>query len=70
MRSFGIGRSEGGRAGLKVSSRGQITTTGTLALGTYTATGNMSDAFGDTGAWVYTLTVDPSPFWTESTLAR
>jgi hypothetical protein len=43
--------------GLKVSSRGQITTTGTLAIGTYTAFGTMSDAFGDVGTWVYTLTV-------------
>jgi len=53
----------GGRAGLKVSSGGQITTTGILAMGTYTATGTLSDAFGDTGVWVYTLTVYGSPFW-------
>jgi hypothetical protein len=47
----------GGSAGLNVSSHGEITTTGTLAMGTYTATGTMSDAFGDTGTWAYTLTV-------------
>jgi hypothetical protein len=57
----------GGGTGLTVSSTGQITTTGTLVSGTYTATGTMSDAFGDTGAWVYTLTVDPSFPWTEPT---
>ena len=56
----------GGGAGLAVSSTGQITTTGTLAFGTYTATGTMSDAFRDTGAWVYTLTVASFP-WTEPT---
>jgi large repetitive protein len=57
----------GGGAGLEVSSSGQITTTGTLAAGTYTATGTMSDAFGDTGAWDYTLTVAPSFPFTEPT---
>jgi hypothetical protein len=47
----------GGGTGIRVSSGGKITTTGTLAVGYYTATGTMSDAFGDTGIWVYTLTV-------------
>jgi hypothetical protein len=47
----------GGTAGLKVSSHGKITTTGTLAGGTYTAVGTMSDAFGDTGTFTYVLTV-------------
>ena len=47
----------GGGAGLTVSSSGQIATTGTLAAGTYTATGTTADAFGDTGTFTYTLTV-------------
>ncbi len=47
----------GGGTGLEVSSSGQITTTGTLAAGTYTATGTMGDALGDTGTFTYTLTV-------------
>jgi hypothetical protein len=28
-----------------------------LAVGTYTVSGTVSDAYGDTGAWTYTLTV-------------
>jgi hypothetical protein len=47
----------GGGTGIKVSSGGKITTTGTLAEGIYTATGTTSDAFGDTGTFTYTLTV-------------
>jgi hypothetical protein len=45
----------GGGTGIKVSSSGRITTTGTTA--TYTAFGPRSDTFGDVGTWVYTLTV-------------
>jgi len=44
-------------AGVSVSSSGAITTTGTLAAGSYTASGNDSDAYGDSGTWSYTLTV-------------
>jgi major membrane immunogen (membrane-anchored lipoprotein) len=47
----------GGGTGLTVSSGGRITTTGTLAKGTYKATGTVADAFGDTGTFTYTLTV-------------
>src|ERR1019366_1593146 len=47
----------GGGTGLTVSSGGQITTTGTLAAGNYTATGTVADAFGDAGPFTYTLTV-------------
>jgi len=47
----------GGGTGLKVSFGGKITTIGTLAKGTYKATGTVADAFGDTGTWVYTLTI-------------
>jgi large repetitive protein len=47
----------GGGTGLNVSFGGKITTTGALAMGIYAADGTMIDAFGDTGSWVYTLTV-------------
>ena len=47
----------GGGTGLTVSSSGKITTTGTLAAGTYTATGTTVDAYFDTGKFTYTLTV-------------
>ena len=47
----------GGGTGLTVSASGKITTTGTLAKGTHTATGTTADAFGDTGVFTYTLTV-------------
>src|SRR5450631_527914 len=53
----------GGGAGIKVSSGGKVTTTGTLAMGTYTATGTMSDAFGDTGTFTYTLTIAGPPIF-------
>ena len=47
----------GGGTDITVSSSGKITTTGTLAAGTYTASGTTADAFGDTGTFTYTLTV-------------
>ena len=47
----------GGTAGLNVSSGGKITTSGTLAAGSYTATGIVADAFGGAGFFSYTLTV-------------
>ena len=40
-----------------MSSSGAISTAGTLAAGTYTATGTTADASGDTGSFTYTLTV-------------
>ncbi|MGH6878667.1 MAG: beta strand repeat-containing protein, partial [Rhizomicrobium sp.] len=43
---------------LHVTPTGAVTTGTTLAIGTYTATGSVTDAFGDTGTWTYTLTVD------------
>ena len=43
--------------GLKVSGRGVITTTGTLAAGSYTVSGTDSDASDNVGTWTYTLTV-------------
>ncbi len=46
-----------GAPGLKVSSSGKVTVSGTLAKGMYTATGTDSDGYGDTGTWSYALTV-------------
>jgi hypothetical protein len=47
-----------GSASLTVTSSGLVATTGgTLAAGSYTATGTTSDASGDTGTWTYTLYV-------------
>jgi uncharacterized repeat protein (TIGR02543 family) len=43
--------------GLKVSSAGVISVTGSLPAGTYTVSGTDSDVHGDTGTWTYTLTV-------------
>jgi hypothetical protein len=45
-------------ANLGVSSLGAITTGGTLTPGSYMVSGTDSDAYGDTGTWTYTLTVD------------
>jgi hypothetical protein len=48
--------------GFTVSQGGSISTNGTtLAAGVYTASGTASDAYGDTGSWSYTLTVDEPP---------
>ena len=44
-------------AHLHVSSSGAITTTGTLAAGSYTVSGSDSDSYDGTGTWSYTLTV-------------
>ena len=46
-----------GSAHLTVSTSGQVTTTGLLLPGPYTATGTTSDSFGDSGVFTYTLTV-------------
>ena len=43
--------------GIRVSSTGVVTTTGTLAVGSYTASGTDSDSYGDSGTWGYYLTV-------------
>ena len=40
-----------------VSSSGTVTTSGALIPGTYTSSGTISDAEGNTGTWSYTLTV-------------
>jgi putative nucleotidyltransferase with HDIG domain len=44
-------------ANLAVASSGAVTTSGTLAAGSYTASGTDADSYGDTGTWSYTLTV-------------
>ncbi|HEY5266550.1 MAG TPA: InlB B-repeat-containing protein [Acidimicrobiales bacterium] len=43
--------------GLTVSASGLISTTGTLAVGAYSASGTDSDVEGDSGTWRYTLNV-------------
>jgi uncharacterized repeat protein (TIGR02543 family) len=42
---------------LTVSSSGLISTTGPLTAGTYTVSGTDSDLAGDSGTWMYSLTV-------------
>ena len=49
-----------GSPGLSVSAGGLVATTGALVAGTYTATGTMSDPNGDSGTYVFPLTVTPS----------
>src|SRR5665213_1486676 len=51
----------GGGTGLIVSASGKITTTGTLAAGTYTATGTTVDAYFDKGVFTYTCLLYTSP---------
>ena len=48
-------------AGLSVSPSGAVTTTGALAVGTYTASGTVTDTILAVGTWAYTLTVTPAP---------
>jgi major membrane immunogen (membrane-anchored lipoprotein) len=50
-----------GTPNLLVSSSGLVTTGGTLAAGTYKATGTVSDATGDQGTFTYALTVVKPP---------
>jgi outer membrane protein OmpA-like peptidoglycan-associated protein len=44
-------------ASVTVSGTGGVSTSGTLAVGSYPVSGTDSDADGDTGTWSYTLTV-------------
>ena len=46
-----------GSPSLAVSATGAVTDLATLGIGTYTATGTVSDTYGDTGTWAFTLTV-------------
>ena len=43
---------------------GVISTTGTLAAGTYTISGTTSDSYGDTGPWSFNLAVTPGTLTT------
>jgi hypothetical protein len=47
----------GGSSQLLVSNSGRISTTGFLTAGIYSASGNMTDASGDSGTFTFTLTV-------------
>ncbi len=46
-----------GSAAVVISSTGAISTTGALAVGTYVASGTMTDSLGDQGTWEFTLHV-------------
>lgn len=63
-----------GAPSLLVSASGLITTSGTLAAGTYKAAGAVSDATGDQGTFTFTLTVvkppPPPPAKPTATLVR
>jgi len=48
-------------SGLAVSSTGHVTTTGTLAVNTYTVSGTDADTAGDSGTWSFALTVSAGP---------
>ena len=51
-----------GSPNISVSSSGAVSAPGTLAAGTYSATGTDSDSSGDSGTWAYTLNVlAPAP---------
>jgi major membrane immunogen (membrane-anchored lipoprotein) len=50
-----------GTPDLLVNSSGLVTTSGTLAVGTYKATGTVSDATDDQGTFTFTLTVAKPP---------
>ena len=50
-----------GNANLLVSSAGLVTTTGALAVGSYKATGTVSDPTGDVGTFSFTLSVAKTP---------
>jgi hypothetical protein len=51
----------GGSNSLSVSGTGLVSTSGTLPIGTYTATGTTTDALGDSGTFSYTLTITDVP---------
>jgi phage baseplate assembly protein W len=44
---------------LVVTSGGSVAPTGVLDVGTYTISGTSTDGFGNSGTWVFTLTVTP-----------
>ncbi|MGC1239460.1 MAG: hypothetical protein WA860_11800 [Acidimicrobiales bacterium] len=50
-----------GTPNVLVSSSGLVTTSAKLAVGTYTASGTVSDTTGDMGKFTFTLSVDATP---------
>ncbi len=52
------------------TATGVITSTGSLALGSYTISGTVSDSNLDTGAWTFTLQVNAPSIITTPTVAR
>lgn len=44
---------------LMVASGGVVSATGSLDVGSYTVSGISTDGFGNSGAWIFTLTVTP-----------
>ena len=56
-----------GAPSLVVSSTGLVTTSGALTVGTYSAKGITSDAYGDVGTYVFALTVTPTSTATTTT---
>ncbi|MGH9919126.1 MAG: InlB B-repeat-containing protein, partial [Nitrososphaerales archaeon] len=52
---------------LTVSTKGLISSTGTLSAGSYSVSGTDSDASGNSGTWIYTLTVTAAPITTTVT---
>jgi hypothetical protein len=55
-----------GAPAVVVSPTGLITTSGTLAVGSYVVRGTMSDASGDTGTFFFSLRVGPAGTITQS----
>src|ERR1019366_9266627 len=54
---YGLTNGHSTPTGLVISSSGAVSTTGALAVGTYTAAGTDSDSLGDSGPWSYSLTI-------------
>jgi hypothetical protein len=59
-----------GAPAMVVSPTGLITTSGTLAVGSYVVRGTMSDASGDTGTFFFNLRVGPAGTITQSPPAK
>ena len=53
---------------ITVSPSGAVTAPATLTPNTYTATGSVSDSFGDNGSWTFTLTVTGTTVVTHTNL--
>ena len=50
-----------GSPAIVVSGSGAVSAPGSLAIGTYTASGSTSDVFGNSGTWSFSLKVTESP---------